>query len=72
MPPPECLLRTARARLFTYPAHEKVRLAIRYTSYAPADVDVEFRLSGGRGSLKLGEATGALRQAAGSSTSPRS
>lgn len=55
-PPPECLLRTARARLFASATHERVRLAIRYTTYAPADADVGYRLSGGRGSLKLGEA----------------
>jgi hypothetical protein len=56
VPPPECLLRTAGARLFANTAQERLRLVIRYTSYAPADVDVEYRLSGGRGSLKLGEA----------------
>jgi hypothetical protein len=59
-PPPECLLRTARARLFAYTAHEKVRLVIGYTSYAPAEVDVEYRLDSGKGSLKLGEARGHL------------
>ena len=29
---------------------------IRYTSFSPADVFVDYRLSGGRGSLNLGEA----------------
>ena len=38
------------------PPTNKVRLVIRYTTYAPADVDVGYRLSGGKGSLKLGEA----------------
>ncbi len=56
VPPPECLLRSARARLFTSTAHERVRLMIRYTSYAPADVDIEYRLSNSKGSVKLGEA----------------
>lgn len=57
-PPAECLLRTASARVFTYASHEKVRLVIRYTSFAPADVVVGYGLSGGRGSLQLGEAKG--------------
>jgi hypothetical protein len=56
-PPEECLLRTARARVFTFTAHDKIRLVVRYTSYAPADVIVGYRLSGGKGSLTLGEAT---------------
>lgn len=55
-PPEECLLRSARARVFTFTAHDKIRLVIRYTSFAPADVVVSYRLSGGKGSLSLGEA----------------
>jgi hypothetical protein len=55
-PPAECLLHTARARIFTYTDQEKVRLVIRYTSFAPADVAVDYSLNGARGSLKLGEA----------------
>jgi hypothetical protein len=58
VPPAECLLRTARARVFTYTAQERVRLVIRYTSYTPAEVHVDYRLSGTRGSLELGEARG--------------
>lgn len=54
VPPEECLMRTARARLFTYSSQNRVRLVIRYTAFAPADVYVEFKLSGGKGSLKLG------------------
>jgi hypothetical protein len=52
--PSECLLRTARARVFTYSSHDKVRLEIRYTSVVPANVTIDFRLDGGKGSLKLG------------------
>ena len=49
-------MRTARARLFTYSSQSRVRLVIRYTAFAPADVYVDFKLSGGKGSLKLGTA----------------
>jgi hypothetical protein len=57
-PPEECLLRTARARVFTFTARDRVRLVVRYTSFAPAEVVVGYRLSGGKGSLNLGEAKG--------------
>jgi hypothetical protein len=50
-PPDECLLRTARARLFDYSARDRVRLVIRYTSLAPAEVEVSYRLKNG---VKLG------------------
>jgi hypothetical protein len=56
VPPEACLMRTARARLFTYSSQNKVRLVIRYTAFSPADVYVDYRLSGGKGSLKLGTA----------------
>lgn len=56
LPPEECLLRTARARVFTFAAHDKVRLVIRYTSFSPADVVVSYHLNGAKGSLNLGEA----------------
>jgi hypothetical protein len=56
LPPEECLLRSARARVLTYTAHDKVRLVIRYTSFAPADVLVGYRLAGSGGSLGLGSA----------------
>jgi hypothetical protein len=56
LPPEECLLRTARARLFAYGSQNRVRLMIRYTSFAPADVFVDYRLTGGKGGLKLGSA----------------
>jgi hypothetical protein len=56
VPPEECLMRTARARLFTYSSQNRIRLVIRYTAFAPADVYVDYKLSGGKGSLKLGTA----------------
>jgi hypothetical protein len=56
LPPEECLLRTARARLFTYSAQNRVRLVIRYTAFSPADVVVDYRLLGGKGALRLGAA----------------
>jgi hypothetical protein len=55
-PPRECLLRSASARLYVSPTHEKVRLVVRYTSYSPAEVDVEYHVGGVRGTLKLGDA----------------
>lgn len=55
-PPSECLLRTARARLFVYAAHEKVRLVVRYTSFAPADVVVDFRAGASAHGARLGRA----------------
>lgn len=54
-PPAECLLRTARARVFAYASQDKLRLVVRYTSLAPASVSVDFRLAGGKGSLQLGQ-----------------
>jgi hypothetical protein len=56
VPPEECLLRTARARLFVYGSQSRVRLVIRYTAFSAADVYVDYKLSGGMGSLKLGTA----------------
>ncbi len=55
-PPDECLLRTARARVFTSPAKSTVRLVVRYTSLAPAQVTVDYRLTGKKGALSLGQA----------------
>jgi hypothetical protein len=56
LPPEACVLQTARARVFAYNSHDKVRLVIRYTSLSPAQVKVDYRLRGAKGSLKLGEA----------------
>lgn len=55
-PPDECLLRTARARIFTYTSRDRVRLVIRYTSLAPADVTVDYWMKGKKGPLSLGHA----------------
>ena len=56
VPPEECLMRTARARLFTYSSQNRVRLVIRYTAFVPGEVYVDYKLSGGKGSLRLGTA----------------
>lgn len=56
VPPEECVLRTARARLFTYSSQNRVRLVIRYTAFDPGDVYLDYRLSGAKGGLKLGTA----------------
>jgi hypothetical protein len=56
IPPDECLLRSARARVLTYAAHDRIRLVIRYTSFASADVLVAYHLTGGKGPLGLGSA----------------
>jgi hypothetical protein len=55
-PPEECVLKTASASIFSSDSHDKVRLVVRYTAVAPAEAVVDFRLKGGKGSLKLGEA----------------
>jgi hypothetical protein len=53
-PPDECVLRTARSQVFAYPAQDRVRLLISYTALAPAEVAVDYRLAGRKGSLGLG------------------
>jgi hypothetical protein len=53
LPPEECLLRSARARVFTYTAQDRIRLVIRYTAFSPAEVAVDHRLNGARGALRL-------------------
>jgi hypothetical protein len=55
-PPEECLLRTARARAFSNTEQDKLRLAIHYTALVPIEVSVEYRLEGGKGTLRLREA----------------
>ena len=52
VPPQECLLRSVRAHLSTYPSQERIRLVLRYTTFAPADAIVSVR-AGGHGSPKL-------------------
>ncbi|MEX2108553.1 MAG: hypothetical protein WD827_06675 [Solirubrobacterales bacterium] len=56
LPPSECRLRTASARVFTQ-ARDRVSLVIGYTSFSPANVTIDYRLKGGKGSLKLGRTT---------------
>lgn len=53
--PPECLLHTAEAHVDASTAHDVVRLTIRYTSYTPTNVSIDYWLKGGKGSLQLGE-----------------
>jgi hypothetical protein len=57
LPPSECLLRTASARVFTQTARDRVSLVLGYTSFAPANVTVDYRLKGGKGALNLGRTT---------------
>lgn len=54
-PPRECVLRSVRADLIAYPPQERVRLVLRYTTFAPTDAVVSIRL-GGHGSARLIEA----------------
>jgi hypothetical protein len=56
LPPVECVLETARAQAFAYPTQNKLRLLIHYTATEPTEAMVEYRLKGGKGSLRLGEA----------------
>jgi hypothetical protein len=51
--PPECLLHTAQAQVAASASNGLVRLAIRYTSYAPTDVSLDYWLKGSKGSLRL-------------------
>jgi len=53
LPPSECRLRSARARVVVHSARDRIGLVIRYTSFAPAEVRVGHRLAGPRGSLSL-------------------
>ena len=56
-PPPACKLRKARARVFVYTRHNKVRLVIRYVAYTKAKIITSYTLHGTKGSLFLGQAT---------------
>jgi hypothetical protein len=77
-PPAECLLQTVRAQAFAYPAQDKVRLLIRYTSTEPTEAAVTYRLAGGKGALRFTEAkehlakAGSIRLSASLSTSQTS
>jgi hypothetical protein len=52
--PPECLLSSAEATVSASPAHDTVRLAVRYTARTSAAVKIDFELRGRRGALSLG------------------
>jgi hypothetical protein len=54
--PSKCVLRTARARVFVFTAHDKVRLVIHYRMYRKAKVTVGYKLAGRKGRLNLGRA----------------
>ncbi len=56
MPPEECVLETARGRVLTSAAQDRVKLVVSYTAASPADAWVEFRARSEAGSLKLGTA----------------
>jgi hypothetical protein len=50
--PPVCLISTANPTVTS--SHDKVRLAVHYTTSSPTAVAVEYGLHGGKGSLFLG------------------
>lgn len=54
LPPEECVLQTARARVASRPARNQLRFVVRYTTAAPTRADLDFELRGGGGSLNLG------------------
>ncbi len=54
LPPEECLLQTARARVLTYASRNRLRLVVRYTSLAPTRAYLDFRMRNGEDSLRLG------------------
>ena len=60
--PKKCILRVARARVFVFTAHDKVRLVIHYTSYRPAKVTVDYKESGSKGGLELGSAASTFKK----------
>jgi hypothetical protein len=53
-PAEDCYLRTARARVVAYPARNRMRLTLGYTTFEPARATVEYRAANGR---RLGTAT---------------
>ncbi len=53
-PPAECLLRSISARVFTQANRAQVSLVLGYTSFAPANVTIDYRLKGSRGALSFG------------------
>jgi hypothetical protein len=57
VPPPECKLRKARARVFIFTRFNKVRLVMRYVAYSRAKVTTSYTMHGRKGDLFLGKAT---------------
>lgn len=51
--PSECLLRSAEAKAIAFTSQDKFGLTIRYTSLAPAEATVSYRLKGSKGSLSM-------------------
>jgi hypothetical protein len=49
-----CVLRSASATVTVLKAHDRVRLALRYTTFSPAVVGIQYSLRGHRGALKMG------------------
>ena len=56
-PPPACKLRKARARVFVYTRHNRVRLVIRYVAFTKATITTSYTMHGKKGNLFLGQAT---------------
>jgi hypothetical protein len=54
-PPEECVLRTMRSQVFAYPAQDRVRLVISYTALEPAEAVIDYRLTGRKSALGLGQ-----------------
>jgi hypothetical protein len=52
--PEECLLRSARARVLSYDSRNRLRLVVRYTTYAPTRAYLDFRALSGPDTLGLG------------------
>jgi len=55
--PRECVLSSADALVSAKVAAGRLRLDVRYTTFSPAAVAVEYRLRGGKGQLNLGRET---------------
>lgn len=52
-PPPECFVSSADAAVTADLEHDKLRLAIRYDTYDPTTVAIDYSLRGGRGALNF-------------------
>lgn len=55
--PEECMLEEADAIVTALPAHNKVRLDVRYTTSSPASVALDYHLRGSKGRLDVGSDT---------------